>query len=55
MVDQDIREILKAKEFHALQTNATLPISMFKKVAPKYREKVPEYIEDYINLELFAA
>ena len=55
VVDQDIREILKAKDFHALQTNATLPISLFKKVAPKYREKVPEYIEDYINLELFAA
>ncbi|MFK5891307.1 MAG: DEAD/DEAH box helicase family protein [Flavobacteriaceae bacterium] len=55
VVDQDIREILKAKDFQALQTNATLPISEFKKVAPKYREKVPEYIEDYINLELFAA
>jgi len=55
VVDQDIRKILKAKDFQALQTNATLPISLFKKVAPKYREKVPEYIEDYINLELFAA
>lgn len=55
VVDQDIREILKAKDFHALQTNATLPISLFKKVAPKYREVIPEYIKDYINLELFAA
>jgi type I restriction enzyme, R subunit len=55
VVDQDIRKILKAKDFHALQTNATLPISLFKKVALQYREKVPEYIEDYINLELFAA
>ena len=55
IVDQDVRKILKAKDFHALQTNPTLPISVFKEVAPKYREKVPEYIEDYINLELFAA
>ncbi len=55
IVDQDVRKILKAKDFHALQTNATLPISVFKEVAQEYREKVPEYIEDYINLELFAA
>ncbi len=55
IVDQDVREILQAKDFHALQTNATLPISLFKKVAPKYREVIPVYIKDYINLELFAA
>ncbi len=55
IIDRDIREILKAKDFHALQTNATLPISIFKKVAPKYREVIPLYIKDYINLELFAA
>ena len=55
VVDQNIRDILKAKDFHALQTNATLPISQFKKVAPKYREVIPEYIKEYINLEQFAA
>lgn len=55
VVDQDVREILKAKDFHALQTNATLTISQFKAVASKYREFIPLYIRDYINLELFAA
>ena len=55
VIDQNIREILKAKDFHALQTNATLPISQFKKVDPKYREVIPVYIKDYINLEQFAA
>ena len=55
VVDHNIRKILKAKDFHALQTNATLPISEFKKVAPKYREVIPEYIKDYINVEIFAA
>jgi len=55
VVDQDIRKILKAKDFHALQTNATLPISLFKKVTPKYREVIPQYINDYVKLELFAA
>jgi len=55
IVDQDVREILNAKDFHALQTNATLPISLFKKVALKYREVIPVYIKDYINLDQFAA
>ncbi len=55
IVDQDIRKILQAKDFHALQTSAILPISEFKKVKPEYREIIPEYIRDYINLELFAA
>lgn len=55
VVDQDIRKILEAKDFHALQTNATLPISLYKEVAEKYRSVVPEYIRDYINLEQFAA
>jgi len=55
VVDQDIRKILRARDFQALQTNATLPISLFKKVAPKYREVIPEYIKDYVNIELFAA
>lgn len=55
IIDQDVREILKAKDFHALQTNATLPIMEFKKVAPKYRDVIPAYINDYVNLEVFAA
>ncbi len=55
VVDQNVREILKSKDFQALHTNAVLPISEFKKIAPKYREVIPEYIKDYVNLEQFAA
>lgn len=55
IVDQDIRKILEAKDFHALQTSPTLTISQFKEVSVKYREVIPEYIRDYINLEHFAA
>ena len=55
IVDQDIREIIQAKDFHALQTNPTLTISQFKAVSTKYREVIPVYIKDYINLEQFAA
>lgn len=55
IVDQDIRQIIEAKDFQALQTNPTLTISQFKEVAPKYREVVPMYIKDYVKLDQFAA
>lgn len=55
IVDQDIRRIIETKDFHALHTHPTLTISQFKQVATKYRQVVPEYINDYINLDRFAA
>jgi len=55
IVDQDIRKIIETKDFHALQTHPTLSISQFKVVANKYREVIPVYIKDYINLDRFAA
>ena len=55
VVDQNVREVLQAKDFSALYTNDILPISLFKKVAPKYREVIPVYIKDYVNLDKFAA
>ena len=55
IVDNEIRKIIESKDFHALQTNPTLTISQFKAVAAKYREVIPVYIKDYINLEKFAA
>ncbi|MBT7395590.1 MAG: restriction endonuclease subunit R, partial [Prolixibacteraceae bacterium] len=55
IVDNEIRKIIQSKDFHALQTNPTLTISQFKAVAAKYREVIPVYIKDYINLERFAA
>jgi type I restriction enzyme R subunit len=55
IVDNKIREIIEQKDFQALQTNPTLTISQFKEVATKYREVIPVYIKDYINLEKFAA
>lgn len=55
IVDNDIRKIIEAKDFQALQTNPTLTISQFKAVAAKYREVIPVYIKDYIKLERFAA
>lgn len=55
VVDQNVREILKAKDFAALYTNDVLPISLFKKVEANYRKVIPEYVADYINLDKFVA
>lgn len=55
IVDQDIRKIIITKDFHALHTHPTLTITQFKEVAPTYREVIPVYIKDYINLDRFAA
>lgn len=55
IVDQDIRKIIEAKDFHALQTNATLTTAQFKEVAPKYRDVIPIYVKDHIKLDQFAA
>jgi len=55
IVDNEIRKIIEVKDFQALQTNPSLTISQFKEVAVKYREVIPVYIKDYINLERFAA
>jgi type I restriction enzyme R subunit len=55
IVDQDIRRIIEAKDFQALQTNATLTIAQFKEVAPRYREVIPVYIRDYVHIDMFVA
>ena len=55
IVDNEIRKIIEAKDFHALQTNPTLTIKQFKDVSVKYREVIPAYIKDYVKLERFAA
>jgi len=55
IVDQDIRKIIESKDFHALQTHPTRTISQFKKVAAKYREVIPVYINDYVPLDKFVA
>ena len=55
IVDQDVRRIVEAKEFQDLYTNPTLTIDQFKAVDQRYRNLIPEYIRDYINLDKFAA
>ncbi len=54
IIDQDVRKILNEKNLHALHTNATLPMSLYKEVKKEYRELIPQYIHTYVNLDIFA-
>lgn len=51
----EIRKIIEAKDFHALQTNPTFTISQYKEVAAKYWEVIPLHIKEYIKLDRLAA
>lgn len=55
IVDKEIRSIIEAKDFQALNTSSTLAFSQFKDVAPKYRDVIPVYVRGYVKLEKFAA
>jgi type I restriction enzyme, R subunit len=55
IVDGEIRKIIETKDFHALNTNPVLTITQYKDVAAMYRDVIPVYIKDYINLDRFAA
>lgn len=49
------RHIIDAKEFTQLATNPSFSLMDFKAVPKRYRTLVPEYIKDYVSLNLFAA
>ncbi len=55
IVDNNIREIIESKDFNALYTNAVLTIDSYKSVTPEYREIIPLYVRDYVNLSQFVA
>lgn len=50
-----VRHIIDNKTFADLATNPTLSMADFKAVPEKYRSLIPEYIKDYVSLNLFAA
>src|SRR5262249_50482320 len=50
-----VRHIIDGKTFGDLATNPSLSMADFKAVPEKYRALIPEYIKDYVSLNLFAA
>ena len=55
IVDNKIRQIIETGDFQELYTNSVLTIQQYKEVAQKYREVIPVYVRDYINVDKFVA
>ncbi len=49
------RHMIDGKQFTGLATNAEFSIADYRAVPAEYRERVPEYIKDYVSLNQFAA
>ena len=55
VTSSDVREIIDNKQFTELATNASFSTEDFKAVPAQYRSLIPEYINDYVPLDQFAA
>jgi type I restriction enzyme, R subunit len=53
ITDDVVRSIIEKKEYTALNTNPTFNITDFKAVPREWRNKIPEYIKDYVPLNKF--
>ncbi len=48
------RHVIDTKQFTELATNAVFSIADYRAVPEEYRALVPEYVKDYVSLNLFA-
>jgi type I restriction enzyme R subunit len=55
ITSDQVRHIIESKQFTDLATNPVFSTRDFKAVPKKYRTLIPEYIKDYVSLNLFAA
>ena len=53
IVNDTIRKIINEKRFADLAVNPVFPLEAYKAVPPKWRSKIPEYIQDYVPLNKF--
>lgn len=51
--DENVREIIDNKNFAALNVNPTLSMDNYKALAPEWRTKIPEYIKQYVDINIF--
>jgi type I restriction enzyme R subunit len=52
---ESVRHIIETKEFTELNTHPVFSIADFKAVPPKFRQLIPEYVQDYVSLNQFVA
>ncbi len=55
VTSDQVRHIIESKQFTDLATNPVFTTSDFKAVPKKYRTLIPDYIKDYVSLNLFIA
>lgn len=55
IVDQDVREIIKQKEFQRLASHPAMTMEEYRTITPANRERVPSYVDTYVPLDQFAA
>ncbi len=53
ITDAHVRDIIENKQFTDLHTNPTFNMQDFKAVPATWRERIPEYIKDYVGLNQF--
>jgi len=53
IVDETIRKIINEKRFADLAVNPVFPLEAYKSVPPRWRNIIPEYIQDYVPLNKF--
>jgi type I restriction enzyme R subunit len=51
--DGHLRQIIDNKRFSDLNVNPTFGMSDFKAVPPEWRNRIPEYIKDYVSINQF--
>ena len=55
VTSDQVRHIIESKQFTDLATNPVFSTRDFKAVPHKYRTLIPDYIKDYVSLNLFIA
>ena len=53
ITDHQVRDIIENKRLTELNTNPTFSMQDFRAVPPAWRNRVPEYIKDYVSLNQF--
>jgi len=53
VTDGRLRDIIENKRFTELNVNPTFSMADFKAVPPEWRNRIPEYIKDYLSLNQF--
>ena len=52
---ESVRRIIQKKEYGDLATHPVFSIADFRAVPPKFRELIPQYVQDYVSLNQFVA